>query len=260
MKIGAQLYSIRVKCNTEKEIRETFRTMKAQGYESVQVSGFSYNAEKIREYADEFGMHIGLTHTPIDKILEETDEVIRQHKIMGADVVGIGYPQGYVKHGIIDIEKFIEDMTPAANKIQAAGLGFAYHNHALEFQDKGGYYDMDVLFDKTNWYFTLDTGWCHMAGADVLAAIQKYASRLKYVHLKDFREAKEGDSGDGDRIVPLFHGQTPVLEIIQALQAVGTEVAYVEQDNASSAQDPYGEMLKSMEQLKARGIVSFQNR
>ena len=84
MKIGAQLYSINVKCKTEEGIRETFKTMKEQGYQSVQMSGFDYDAEKVKAYADEFDMHIGLSHTPIPKIIEETDAVIRDHKIMGA--------------------------------------------------------------------------------------------------------------------------------------------------------------------------------
>lgn len=256
MKIGAQLYSVNVKCKTEEGIRETIQTMKAQGYESIQISGFVYDAEKIKAYADEFDMHIGLTHTPIPKIIEETDEVIRLHRIMGADVVGVGHPGEYVENGFFNVEKFIEDIEPAVKKIQEAGLGFAYHNHDFEFENKGGYCDMDVLFEKTNWYFILDTGWCDVAGADVFVAIKKYASRLKYVHLKDFRESREEDSNTIDRIVPLFHGKVPVLEIIQALKEVGTvEVAYVEQDTASKAEDPYAEMKESMEQLKVRSIV-----
>ena len=256
MKIGAQLYSINVKCKTDEGIRETFKTMKEQGYQSVQMSGFDYDAEKVKAYADEFGMHIGLSHTPIPRIIEETDAVIRDHKIMGAEVVGVGYPTGYLENNIVDIERLMSDLAPAAKKIQEAGLGFAYHNHAMEFTTKDGKYDMDVLFEKTNWLFTLDTGWCNVAGADVFAAIKKYASRLKYVHLKDFREPREEDTKDSDRIVPLFHGKVPMAEIIEALKEVGTvEVAYVEQDNASQAEDPYGEMKESMEQLKARGYV-----
>lgn len=53
-------------------------------------------------------MHIGLTHTPITKIIEETDEVIRLHKIMGADVVGVGYPAGYVENGIFNVENLLK--------------------------------------------------------------------------------------------------------------------------------------------------------
>lgn len=254
MIIGAQLYSVNTKCTTEEGIRKTFKVMKEQGYESVQISGFDYEAEKINLYAEMFDLHIGLTHTAISKILNETDEVIRLHKVMGADVVGIGYPAGYVEDGIVNVDKLVSDLKPAVEKIQNAGLGFGYHNHAMEFLDLGGFCTMDILFEKTNWNFILDIGWCDVAGADAVAAIRKYASRLKYVHLKDFREAYEDDRGPGDRIVPLYHGRVPLDEAIAALKEVGTvEVAYVEQDNASGAEDPYAEMKESIDQLKARG-------
>lgn len=147
-------------------------------------------------------------------------------------------------------------LKPAVEKIQAAGLGIGYHNHDIEFLDLGGYCTMDILFEKTNWNFTLDIGWCDVAGADVVAAIRKYAFRLKYVHLKDFREAYECDQNHGDRIVPLYHGLVPLNEAIATLQEVETvEVAYVEQDNASRAEDPYAEMKESIDQLKVRGWV-----
>ena len=256
MLIRTQLYSFDLKCTTEEGIRETFKIMKAQGYESVQISGFDYEAEKVKLYAEEFDLHVGLTHTPISKIMNETDEVIRIHKVMGADVVGIGYPSGYVEDGIVNVDRLISDLKPAVEKIKTAGLGFGYHNHAMEFLDLGGYCTMDILFEKTDWNFILDIGWCDVAGADVVEAIRKYASRLRYVHLKDFREAHESDLYQGDRIVPLYHGLVPLDEAIVALKEAGTVVvAYVEQDNASDAEDPYAEMKESIDQLKERGWV-----
>jgi len=256
MKIGAQLFSVNTKCKTEAGIRETFRVMKQQGYESVQISGFEYDSARVKDYANEFGLHIGLTHTPISRIIEETDAVIKDHLIMGASVVGIGYPNGYVKDGIVDVDNMIAELMPAILKIQDAGLGFAYHNHAMEFVDQGGYNTMDQLFEKTNWNFTLDTGWCVVAGGDVLKAIEKYATRLKYVHLKDFRAEKPGDIKIDERIVSLYHGMVPMDEILNALKKIGTvEVAYVEQDTASLSNDPYAEMGESIKQLKRRGWI-----
>lgn len=254
MLIGAQLYSVCKKCDTEEGIRETIKTMKELGYQSVQVSGFAYDAEKLRSYADEFGMHIGLTHTAAADILNNTDEVIRKHKILGADVVGIGSASGYVNGDIIRIDDFIRDFTPAVEKIQAAGLKFAFHNHYKEFYDLGGYCYMDELYEKTNWNFTLDVGWADFAGVDAVAYINKYKDRLQYVHLKDYREEREGDKAPSSRLVPIYSGLVPMDKIVQALVDVGTvKVAYVEQDNASQTPDPYGEMKKSIEAIKAHG-------
>ena len=159
---------------------KTFGALAAMGYKSIQVSGFTYNAEYVRSVADEFGLHIGLTHTPVDEIINNTEEVIRKHKVLGADVVGVGGAFGvYMKDGKILIDNFIRDISPAVEKLRAAGLKFAFHNHAKEFEDYGGYTIMDKLFETTDWNFTFDTGWAHYAGADVLALIEKYKAKAK---------------------------------------------------------------------------------
>jgi len=254
MKIGAQLYSINNKCQTPEDIKATFRKMKDIGYTSVQLSGFPYDAEQTRAAADEVGIHIGLTHTAIPDIINNTDEIIRKHLITGADTVGIGSPGPYLKDGVANYKDMVRDLTPAVEKIQAAGLNFAYHNHFWEFNDLGGFNMMDYLYENTNWNFILDTGWVHYTGTDVCATIRKYKDRLKYVHLKDFREAREDDASFTDRIVPMYDGAIPFDEIIKTLIEVGTvEIAYVEQDNASKAEDPYGQMERSFMALKAHG-------
>ena len=254
MIIGAQLYSVFTKCSSAEGIRETFRRMREIGYTSVQLSGFEYDAQKTRDFADEFGLHIGLTHTDIPDIINRTDEVIRRHRLLGADVVGIGYPDGYIVNGAVMTERLIAALSPAAERLEEAGLKLAYHNHYMEFADLGGYCAMDVLFERTDWNFTLDTGWVDFAGADAVAAVKKYASRLEYVHIKDFRAARPDDESPADRIVPLYDGEVPMDSIMQALTGAGTvKVAYVEQDNAAQSADPYGEMRKSYNALRAHG-------
>ena len=256
MKIGAQLYSINNKCQSQEDIKATLQAMKDIGYASVQLSGFHYDAEATRAAADEVGIHIGLTHTAIPEIIENTDEVIRKHHITGADTVGIGSPGPYIDGDTVRYEDMVRDLSAAVEKIQAAGLNFAYHNHFWEFVDLGGFNMMDYLYENTNWNFILDTGWVHYTGTDVNATIRKYADRLKYVHLKDFREALESDKHFTERIVPMYDGAIPFDEIIATLVEVGTvEIAYVEQDNASQAEDPYGQMERSFNALREHGWV-----
>ncbi len=255
MKFGAQLFSINNMCQSAEDILATFKKMKEIGYESVQLSGFPYEAESTRAAADEVGIHIGLSHTPVPEIINDTDEVIRKHLITGADTVGVGFPVGYIEDGKIRHEDFVRDISPAVKKIQAAGLNFAYHNHHYEFIDLGGFNMMDYLYENTNWNFILDTGWVNYTGTDVIETIRKYKDRLKYIHLKDFRTPNEGpETGWG--IVALYDGGIDWDPIIRELIDVGTvDIAYVEQDTASKMPDPYGEMEKSFNALKAHGWV-----
>jgi len=256
MKIGAQLYSVRDKCSNAEDIKATFAEMKKMGYTSVQVSGFAYDADVVHQAALENDLHIGLTHTPIPEIINDTDEVIRKHKIIGADMVGIGGGfQYFDENRIVDVDKMIEELSPAVKKINEAGLLFGYHNHDFEFVGEVGSRTIDKIFEKTDWMIILDTGWADLAGSNIVEDINRFKDRLKYVHLKDFDKTPSEDGTPGRLITPLYYGQTPIDTIIKALKEVNTVAAYVEQDNAPSSGDSWNEMKKSIDGLKKKGWI-----
>lgn len=253
MFIGAQLYSVRDRCSNEEEIEKTFQEMKSIGYASVQISGFSYEPEKIKEYASKYGLIIGLTHTPLSEILQDTDAVIQKHTTMKASMVGIGFPTGYCEKNGIDTKRLIRDLTPAVSAIKAAGLQFGYHNHNVEFIDAGGYCAMDVLIEETDWNFILDVGWAHVAKKNTVALIQKLTGRIPYIHLKDFALHTDSDRSWWE-IVPIGCGEVSFDSILPALERAGTKIAYVEQDNAVE-KNSWEQMRRSYQNMKARGWV-----
>ena len=255
MLFGAQLYSARDLCQTPEGLYETMKAVKEMGYASVQLSGFPFEHRQARRFADELGLHIGLTHTLIPDIINKTDEVIENHKALGCEVVGVGYPTGYFigDTRLVDIDKMIGDLNPAAEKLEKAGLRLAYHNHWFEFTDSPDESVMEVLFNKTNWLFTFDTGWAHYAGEDVCELIRRYKDRLRFAHLKDYREPAFEGEGEGERTVALYQGLAPMTDIIKALENAGTEAAYVEQDTCPNG--PLEDLRASIEALRAHGFV-----
>ncbi len=258
MKIGAQLYSVRDCCNDAESIKKTFAELKKQGYSSIQVSGFPYEAEVVREEADKNGLHIGLTHTPIPEIINNTDEVIRKHKVLGADMVGIGGGFEYrdSSTGKVDVDKMIAALSPAIEKIYEAGLTFGYHNHDFEFFGEVGKRTIDEIYEKTDWKIILDTGWADLANsADIKEDIERFSDRLIYVHLKDFKKQIKKEDKIVNEIAPLYYGDTPIDYIIETLNKTNTLVAYVEQDNAPASGDSLNEMKKSIEGLKKKGWI-----
>ncbi len=90
--IAAQLYTVRAYTQTEKDIAQTLKKVAKAGYDCVQISAFGKcGTDFLRERFAENGLRVCATHTPVERIVNETDEVIAEHKALGAPYVGIGY-------------------------------------------------------------------------------------------------------------------------------------------------------------------------
>ena len=161
MKIGAQLYTLRDFCKNPDDFSETLKKVADIGYTTVQVSGTcAYTAEWLRDELNKNGLTCGITHFSFDRILNETEAVIEEHKTFGCSYIGIGgMPGGTAKYA-----EFIAEpkLRPAMDKIAAAGCLFMYHNHNGEYEtvlDDGRpvMFHLSDEFTPAQMGFTLDT-------------------------------------------------------------------------------------------------------
>ena len=229
MEIGAQLYTLRAYTQNEKDFRETIQRVAEMGYETVQLSaiGKAITPSFAREVCDENNVRIVLTHSDPERIVHDTEQLIREHELLGAKYIGIGsMPEKY--QDPFWIHHFAEDFLPAARMIRDAGMKFMYHSHDFEYER----FDGKLLFDEMLADFspeemgvTLDTYWCQTAGADVVQWIQKLTGRLNCVHLKDRAVVKREPI-----MAPVGEGVMNFPAILQALDTAGCEYALVEQD------------------------------
>lgn len=62
------------------------------GYKTVQISavGKDLKPEQIREICDANGLEIALTHSDPNRILYDTEALIKEHDIMGCRYIGLG--------------------------------------------------------------------------------------------------------------------------------------------------------------------------
>ena len=85
----------------------------------------------------------------------------------------------------------------------AAGVGFAYHNHAFEFARLDGRKPYDVLLERCEpryVAFEMDLYWITQGGQDPLAYFARWPGRIPMVHVKDSAgppEHKMTDVGQG---------------------------------------------------------------
>ena len=97
MIIGAQGFTIRNFAQNEADLRVTAKKLHDIGFKTLQVSAFGdIDPRIIRAVCDENDLKIIITHTNPQFILENTEQVIENHRIMGCEHVGIGMmPQKY---------------------------------------------------------------------------------------------------------------------------------------------------------------------
>ena len=247
MKHGAQLYTTRETMQTPEGIRQTLARVAQIGYRYIQLSGFAFDAAAMKALCDELGLQVVLTHTPQDRILNETAQVIAEHKLLGCPNVGIGSMPGEYRGSLEGARKFLADYTPAMQAFRDAVLKFQYHNHSFEFERFGGNDVWSVLTlesDPALLGFTLDTYWVQHGGKNVVDTIQSLRGRIDVCHYKDLAM-----HGSEQRFAAIGQGNLDWQPIFAAFEDIGTQYAFVEEDDCYGA-DPLDELETSFRFLE----------
>lgn len=247
MRLGAQLYSVRNQLCTGEETEEGFRRFREMEYDVVQVSGLKNpDAVFLKKLSDRYSLPITLTHSPLDRILNDTERLIEEHKIMNCPVIGLGCMPADFIDGKKPAEEFFALLKEPVRKIRASGLRFGYHNHYFEFGVKmqDGTPFMEALIEEhPEIDVILDVYWVKYAGFDSLDLILRLKGRLANVHFKDMTADEKRD------FCPCGSGSIDFSALCEACEKAGTENVLVEQDNATFKTDPYGEMEQSLKHL-----------
>ncbi|MGN6711520.1 sugar phosphate isomerase/epimerase family protein [Anaerocolumna jejuensis] len=250
MELGAQLYTVRNYIQTEEDFERTINKIADIGYRYIQISGVGkgISPERLREICDSHGVKTVLTHSDINRILYDTENLIKEHDILGSSYIGLGaMPEKY--RGTDWLSYFYEDFKEPVKKIAASGKLFMYHNHNFEFEKENGVTLLErllELFKPQEMGITLDTYWVQAAGADVISWIGKLKDRLPCVHLKDMAVV----SGNGV-MAPVGEGNLNFPGILEALKETNCEYLLVEQDTCQTS--PFQCLRQSYENLKKLG-------
>ena len=249
MKLGAQLFSLRTFIQTPDDLKSTFLKVRDIGYENVQLSGNApMSADDILAASAESGLPIVCTHSPLDRIIDDTDALIADHKHFGCPVIGLGALPKELRGSLAAAEEFFAKLEAPVAKILDAGLNFAYHNHAFEFEPLSD--SSEVLYDYMldrfpDWHFIGDTHWFARAGVSPIEYIKKIGSkRLVNIHYKDMLSEEDRS------ICACGKGILDFSEITAVCEKLGVKNVLVEHDNAVKMDDPFGEMAFSYNHLK----------
>lgn len=248
MRVAAQLYTVRDFTATNAAVKNTLKRIREIGYDAVQISGFkAYDPDNIADALKKNGLTVCATHTPLDRILNETDAVIAEHLRFGAKYVGLGFFRG---KSLDEYAELADKLEPVIEKINAAGLRFLYHNHNHELMKFGGVSPIAYFakrFESGKFDFLPDFYWLQTAGYSPEAFLREYAGRTPVVHFKDMRvPPAEGMTN----MAEIFEGNMDYGSIYETCLKLGVEWAVIEQDTCDG--DPFDSLKLSLDNMHAR--------
>lgn len=251
--VAAQLYTVRDYTKSRADFAASMKKISDIGYRAVQVSAIGPIPDgEVKQIADDNGLTICITHIPYDRLWNDLDAVIEQHKLWECKHVAIGsLPTVYREEGASGYQRFAEEASAVGEKLYAAGLTFSYHNHSFEFEryphGKGSRTALEIIYDESDPRFLraeIDTYWVQHGGGDVVYWIKRMQNRMPVVHLKDMvmkgREQLMAEVGEGNLNWPA---------ILDACREAKVEWLAVEQDICQ--RDPFESLAMSYRNLDA---------
>ena len=251
MKLGLNLYSIKTLMQNEEDFLATTLKLKEMGYEVLQFSGATFNAEMIKRVSEQTGVPFVLTHVGYDRIVGDTQKLMEEHALFGCKNIGLGALSIEEMNDEDLFKDRIEKLNEAGEVMKKNGFKFFYHNHHTEMTRlKNGelklYY---MLKNMPNINFTLDTYWLQYGGLNPVKVFNDFKDRIECVHLKDYRVVYKEEAFKPE-FAPCGEGTLDLKALIKAGLESGAKYFLVEQDDAIRYENPLLEVEKSINYLK----------
>lgn len=251
--LAAQLYTIREFTQTAADFAASMAKIRAIGYPAVQVSAIGpIPHADVWQIVSDNGLTICNTHVSFDKLQQDIDAVIDQHKLWQTAHVAIGsMPAAYRDSGEDGYKRFAADANVIGAKLHDAGLTFSYHNHSFEFARFGDRTGLDIIYDESDPRYVqaeIDTYWVQHGGGDPAVWVRKMTNRMPVIHLKDMVVVDNQPA-----MAEVGEGNMNFAAILAACADAGVEWYAVEQDICR--RDPFDSLKISYDNLRAMGVA-----
>jgi sugar phosphate isomerase/epimerase len=239
--ISIQLYTLRELA--KQDFVGVLKKVAAIGYLGVEPAGiFGHKPSEIKEIVADLGMAVSSNHQPWPS-RDNLSEVIDVAAGLGTKTVICGFGRDLFKTPD-DIKATAETANFIAEKLSAAGLTVALHNHWWEFEKHDGKLKYDIFMEMCpRLKCELDTYWAANFGAnDVPAIVAKYASRTPLLHVKDGLFDREKPQK------PLGAGRMDLARVIHAaddrvLEWLVVELDTCDKDMLEAVSDSYAYLV-----------------
>ena len=230
VRIALQLYTVRRSAEADPE--GVLRSVAKAGYAGVEFAGYyDIPAEKMKALLDENGLVAAGSHVSMEALGKDVEKELEYADVLGMkDITIPSLPEEEFLG-----EKTFEEVERAQKAATAHGISLSFHNHHREFRKENNIYRLDTFYSRLpGLKVELDTYWAAFAGADPLAVMDKYKSRLFALHIKDMKQ----NAGEGAANPNIGNGVLPIREYLEKAEEYGLKWAIVEMDRCSGEELP----------------------
>jgi sugar phosphate isomerase/epimerase len=221
--VGLMLYTLREECAGDFE--GTLRRVADVGYDGVELFDLhGLAATEVRSWLDELGLEVAGRHAGLDAIQATLPELAAELAVLGSDRLVLSWIEPPATDA--DARAAAATIVDAAQRVNAAGLRFGFHNHWAELERFEGGSVLDALLElpADDIWLELDLGWAWEAGVDPVELLERARGRTPLVHVKDFRARGTRE------FCPVGDGAVGYDRVLPAALAAGVEWLLVEQD------------------------------
>lgn len=220
---GVQLYTLR--SLMQKDVAETLELVAATGYRQVEFAGyFDKKPRELRRILDGEGLTAPASHVPLDSLEKNFNGVLDAALALGNRYLVLPWLDGD-RRNLASYRELAERFNRWGEDCRKAGVRFAYHNHAFEFEDAEGQVPYHLLLRETDpalVFYEMDLFWIRKAGRDPLEYFGKHPGRFPLWHIKDMDSAGE--------MVDVGSGVIDFPRIVDKADVAGLEYGFVEHD------------------------------
>jgi sugar phosphate isomerase/epimerase len=201
-RVGLQLYTVRDLL--KQDFEGTIAKVAQIGYKEVEFAGyFGKSPQEVRKVLDSNKVSSPSEHVSYDIVQNKWPETLAAAHVIGQTFIVCPWVEVSQRKEADGWKRAAETFNRAGEASQKAGIQFAYHNHAFEFEPSetlGGKLPYDFLLAETDPKLVkmeLDLCWITVGGQDPVKYFDRYPGRFPLVHVKDWTTKGPGGSDYG---------------------------------------------------------------
>ena len=234
-----QLYTLR---EIDATLPELIARVGEMAFDGVEFAGLGdADPSEVANALDDAGLAAAGAHVGLDDLAADPAGVAETYRRLGCETLVVPYLEETYFDSEAAAAETAERLAALAGDLDAEGARLAYHNHDHEFVDAGDRAGFDAFLDAAEVNVELDVGWVVAAGRDPTALLDRLAGRAPLVHVKDVRDGRPVELGDGE---------LSVEECVRAARDAGAEWLVYEHDDPD---DPERSLERGAELLAGFG-------